>query len=578
GPQGTLFGASAMGGAIRAVTNQPDPSGASHWLDVRYADIAHGGESIQVSAMLNQPVGDDSAVRLVAYRLDEDGFIDDILLDENDVNDETTQGLRLSLAGTVGDNLELTGQINYQDRDGGARNVVMTTGIPLLGVFTSGRYQVARRVRDQRDERALVASLAADYQADYGTWTSVTSWSEFDVDLVLDVSNLVEFAVAGRGPGRYTQEVFTQEIRLASPSDSRIGWLAGLFYMDQEVPRLDQIIAPDLPQILPLPPDFPDVIFDVRERSERRDIGLFGEVSWSLSARWTATVGARYYDIEKQTNALTTALLRGVVDQQTRLAYSESGVTPKLVLDGDFGATNIYATAAKGFRAGGANAPFAVTICNAPQSYESDDLWSYEIGSKSRWLDDRLSFNAAIYHIDWSDAQQKVRLPDCNNIFIANVGEVTSQGLELEARMLLGERWDIHAAVGYTDSEIAEDSVVAPEGTDIPLIPERSAALGASYRFPLGGRFEGVVRGDLSYTGHSSSNLLPALSVEQPSYTLFNLRFGIESDRWSGALFAENVFDEQARYATGLPTPGGAGGGFSTNVPRRIGIRVRYRF
>lgn len=578
GPQGTLFGASAMGGAIRILLADPDPESPARSIGGSFGSLAHGGEASEIDVMVNQPLSESTAVRMVAYYRNRDGYIDDVFQGRADINDREDMGVRFSLSAMLGDNLSILARILHQETEGGGFNYVMETGIPLLGVTTPGDYDTARLVNEFRDEESTVTSLRLEYEFAQATLTSVSAYLDFDVGLQFDVSNLVEFANPGRSPVQYNQKAFTQELRLAGTSGS-MDWLVGAYYLDQEVPRTDQILSPGLAAVFPfLPPDFPELVFDVRQDSDRREYAAFADLSWHLTDRLSLNAGARWYDITKRSTTLTTALLQGVVNSQTEQAYDETGVTPKLGISWTLSRGMLYASAAQGFRAGGGNAPFTVAVCGAPESYDSDELWTYEVGYRGEFGNGRVQLNAAAYTTNWDGAQQKVDLPDCSNIFIDNVGEVRSTGFEFETTALLKAYWELRATIGLNNSELAEDSSLAPKGTDIPLIPELTATLSSNWTFPIGDRYEARLSAEAQHTGASNSNLIPEFSESQSAYTLVHLRLGVRHDNWSLTLFANNVFDEQGVFASRPPSPLGAGGGFITTAPRSVGVRARYAF
>jgi len=565
GPQGTLFGASAMGGAVRTVTRSPDPESAGGYLEAGLSSTAHGGIGYGASLVWNQPLGQSTAVRMVAYYEDRAGWVDDVIGDLSDINDQKTGGLRVSLASAITDSLSLTALVQYQDRDLGGFNVSDPLGKPEIGVLTDGDYQVVQLSSQFRDGTASLASLTLNYSAAWADWTSITSWTAYDLFLQIDLSE--EFRYNPNSPfygfyfpitsqTDYQQEAFMQELRVASRPDSGVQWLAGLFYFEQDVPRVDAFYLDD------------NFVLEQRVDDSRRDYGVFADATWPLTDRWEGTLGIRWYRVEKHN--------RGFLDEQvSTLDYDEDGFTPRASLAWQpRESMTWYVLASKGFRAGGANTPLAVRDCNAPEAFESDNLWNYETGLKSRWRDNRVEVNFSVYTMDWSDAQVELDFPNCGNVYVANAGEVSSKGLEFELTARMTSSWDVKLVAGYNDAQVEKtvpgSGITA--GTPIPLIPDLTAALSSTNWFSLMGR-TGFFRADVQYTGSTTTSLYPALNEKQDAYTLVNLRIGLEDESWRVTLFADNLFDELASIVCCR-----FDGAFSTNRPRTIGVRGSWLF
>lgn len=600
GPQGTLFGASSMGGAVRNITNKPDATASTQSYEATISNTNHGGMNYEVHAILNQPlVQDRTALRLAAYYRDADGFVDDIGLNRTNVNSNRTVGFRLSGKTRIGDNLQLTGKIQYQDVEAGSYNEVDPVGKPEIGLPIENDYQLALLSEESRADEVILYNLDVEYTTPWADWISVTSYFENETAYVIDIADEMNVFfgsyLASPIDGRFTQSVFTQEFRATSNSDTRLGWLAGVFYFDQEVPR-DEIISASgfngtpfcRDENPPPPPDAPyptctgfqdgeETLSIEDSRTTREDYGVFGEVSYEIGDRWDATIGARWYQISKRTDAVLDGFFAGGFGIATDVGSDEEGISGKGSLA--FRVNDdamVYVLASQGYRPGGANDPFATGRCpGAPLSYESDNLWNYEVGARTSWLDNRLTLNGTIYHIDWSDAQIVVRDPTCQTFYTENSGEADSDGVEIELSALINEHWELTVSAGFTDATLTEavpnPEINAPAGTELPNVPDATASLVSTNYFPAFNNFDGFVRADVQYAGSSYSSIDLLSRVKKPSYTLVDLRGGIESDHWRAELFVENLFDEQAMlFCCRL------NGEFVTNRPRTIGIRASY--
>jgi outer membrane receptor protein involved in Fe transport len=549
GPQGTLFGANAMGGAVRLLTRQPELGTQYGSIDGNVSFTDHGGTNYGGNIVWNTPAGDQAALRVVAWYQDNDGWIDSIgPITADNINTHKVAGGRFAMGWEASERFSLTLKVQYQDSERGGFNGVDPIGKPDIGLLTEGDYQIVQFSESFRNEEASIASLTLDYDTGWGDWTAITSWLDFEVSMQADLHEEARYLFFGFYAPAFTnvdydQEAVMQEIRVASKPGSTLQWLAGLFYLDQDVPRFETISWTDNP--LPVNTDIllqDDVLYT------REDLGLFGELSWDFAEAWSATIGARWYDVSKTYSSTFTGLPTGFQPVVTQSRHGEDGVTPKASLAWQFreGAM-LYALASQGYRAGGANTALAVNVCGAPGSYESDDLWNYEIGLKSLWQDGRMQLNVTLYTIDWSDAQTEVSPPGCNNVYIVNAGQAQSDGVEFESVWLASEDWELRLVAGYNDSRVTQavpGSGIA-SGTSMPLIPDWTAAATSTNYFPVG-KYEGFFRADWQYTGKSQTSLFASRNVEQDAYNLFNLRLGIENEAWRATIFADNVFDEHA--------------------------------
>ena len=189
GPQGALFGASSMGGAIRNITKAPNEYRSEQRIEGTVSNTEHGGTNYIVNAVFNQPlVKDRSAVRLAAFYQDMEGWVDDIGLDRQNVNWNRVKGFRLSANTRFGDRVFVTGNIHYQDLEAGSYDEVDPNGKPEIGLATEGDYELALLVPESRADDLAVYSLDIDSAADWADWTSVTSYFESDSAYAIDIA------------------------------------------------------------------------------------------------------------------------------------------------------------------------------------------------------------------------------------------------------------------------------------------------------------------------------------------------------------------------------------------------------
>ncbi len=601
GPQGTLFGASSMGGTIRSFTRKPDPSKSNFSVETALSSTRHGGMNTEINAVFNQVLTPErSALRVAVYHRDDDGFVDDIRLGREDVNWERIQGLRLTASTLVGERLSLNAKVLYQDFEAGSYNEMDPNGKPEIGLPTSGDYQLALFSPEYRADEVILYNLEATYTTPAADWLSITSYYEHRSEYVIDIADEMNFVFGEYMPtaldGWFSQDVFMQEFRVVSNADGPVGWLAGMFYLDQEGPWAEVAPSPGFNNSqfcidwgAPLPgapyptctgyPDGEEYLEDINGSVAREDLGIYASVSYDIGDRWQAIIGGRWYDMRSSFEELLDGFWMGgfgFPPEAGDLA-DESGTTWSGSLAFRPGEnTTVYGRAAQGFRQGGANEPGIFDLCtDAPDRYESDTLWSYEVGARTVFLNDRLVVNATAYHIDWNDAQVALFNFACANYYTANSGEASSRGLELEINAVINDNWSLLLSAGYTDAELDDGlddpAVDAPAGTELPYVPDVTASLTSSHRFSIVDNLEGFTLLEAQHTGRSYSSLDLASRVELPSYTLVNLRAGVDKGEWSTEIFAENLLDEQAMFSCCR-----LNGEYVVNRPRTVGVRVSY--
>ena len=593
GPQGTLYGASSMSGTIRVVSNKPDASAFAGRVEGTLSNTRYGNENYRLNAMLNVPlIQDKLAVRGVYYVRDESGFIDNVRLGLKGINDEETQGGRLSLRLLATDTLTLTASGLYQKTESNGRyGFEPSTGELEVGFYTKTPWS----------DEFQAANLTAEQKFDGGTLLLTSSWFDRDIDFNNDGTTILS-GILARPPEEVrgllaqpqSRSIWSNEARFSSEWDGPFNLVAGVFFQKDRNDfnsRVDSADADGLAEQDPLVYLWRTVDTEIRPRS------MFGELSYELTDRLTATVGARWFkfDVDEQSSLLVACCGGNTPGPgpAAPTASTDKDVNYKFNLS--FEANDdvlLYAQAAQGFRSGGNNEPgiSVVPSCQNASSFGSDGLWNYEIGAKLALLDHRAVLNLTPYYIDWSDMQVRAFDPICNNARIANAGEARIQGVEAELVLRPVAALQLNLTFNYSDAELTEDQPRATgtgngteglKGDDIPGVPRTSGSAGAQYTFPIANMpFSGVVRGDYSYVGSSKTAFRPLTDPTyrlQPSYSLANLRFGLQGGSWEATLFVNNVFDERAEV-TRLVFSQTRPDIIITNRPREVGVSFSKSF
>jgi outer membrane receptor protein involved in Fe transport len=465
-----------------------------------------------------------------------------------------------------------------------------------------------------------LSSIAVHWKTGIGELVSSTAYFERKVVESEDFTDFVYAAItSGAGgspqPATITEEKnyqrFVQEVRFASDLKGPIQFVAGAFYSDfhgrvpfaayyppAEVPNLDATLGG------PNNPDYPNLVFTQDFKTDVKEPAVFGEVSFQPVDPLKLTAGFRWYQVKTSNYGYEEGLATGggpaIVSPSVTTA--EHGVNPKF--DADYHITSdkmVYATFAKGFRPGGivpivpAGTPGTGTDCvaslnqEAPnttlaqtRTFKSDSLWNYELGTKTAWLDHRLTVNAAAFYIKWNNIQQVIVL-SCGFPYTANAGAAESKGGEIELHARPMEPLEVSLGLGYQDAKITEASATSPQQVGSPVfqVPDWTGNASVAYTTQLTSTWKLVSGADYAYVGKSfSGNNDPSDPRIRGSYRLINARLAFSNGPFEVAVVGKNLADEVANLgdnrSIAAETPGRPR--LFVNQPRTIGIEFRQSF
>lgn len=612
GPQGTLFGAGSQGGTVRFITPKPSVTDTSLYVRGETAFTQSGDPSFELGAAFGTPVVEDRLGLRVSgsYRRD-GGWVDRVefdgrIADENS-NWRDAATLRVALGYQPTDNLTITPSVFYQAQK--ANNFDFYW--PSLSDPDDQKFVSKNKISTKYDSYFVLPALNVEWNLGAIDLISNTSYFYRKEYMIAEYTWLIS-ALAGLSPNptvgvpglpnysngttfKNAQNVFVQEVRAQSANpDARLTWVAGVFYAWQRQWALewvndpqaqwDALMAATTPAARAIYGAHPLVdgmfSYDAINLSHDIQTAFFGDVNFKVTEKLKVTAGLRYsltdFDfVQTAAGPFNSGSSVGGGEQSEKPLTPKVGVSYQATED-----TMFYGTAAKGFRTGGANyatpaacAPFLADfgLTSNPDTYESDTVWSYEVGTKTRLLDRRLSVDVSAYHIDWSNVQQNVGLA-CGFGFIANMGSATSDGVDLQLRARVTSQLTVDMNVGYNDSKYAE-TVYGPRTAAgvTPIIVREGVSLGSSpwtvyaaanYDFDLAS-LPAFVRADVQYAAaQETTTVTDPLSTGYnpnqriiPSYTLVNLRGGVDFGSWSLTAFANNVTNETALVAQNRPNP-----------------------
>jgi outer membrane receptor protein involved in Fe transport len=615
GPQGTLYGAGSMGGTLRFLSNQPDPSGFSGTASAQISETEHGGTNYEAQAVLNLPLSPTTAVRMGVEEGHDSGYIDQVSpstlqVINKGINSANWSVEKLALKTQINSDWKVTPSVFAQqyrsaDIDAAYLNVPSyqvgngqtgLTGPPL------GLYQISKVEREPGDDRLAVYDLTVNGDLHFADLALVYSNYRRNFDRIQDGtyvnSNDIAYelsTVLGNAPlvntvNALPSVVFLNntirtnsfEVRLTSkeydPAKSPFTWVAGAYDAHTKTDVADNEPVFGITQAFaaagvplnsyssPLPGSFPgafgsypygsdpDNSYYSARHYDDKQFSLFGELTTHFGPTVRMITGLRWIDASENFNregAYYFTDFPGI--SEASLSNTSAAFTPRFALDWDVDpTTTAYTNIAKGFRVGGANRPIppsfqALGNYVEPQTFQSDSLWSYELGSKSRLLDKRLTLNLAAYLINWNNIQQDVAGLPGGFDYETNAGKARITGFELESAYRLTRALTLTAAGNLTRAVFTQS---VPElqgltsGEYIQGVPKFSLHLGVQDRFPINDLWSGVWRLNGNWTGTSSGTWVTSSpDYVRPQYFTCDASVGVSYGRWEFGAFVKNLND-----------------------------------
>ncbi|RMB07753.1 TonB-dependent receptor domain-containing protein [Eilatimonas milleporae] len=583
GPQGTLYGAGTLGGLYRIVTTKPVLDEASAKTRLTLSHTRQGGPNGLLDVAVNVPLVEDKlAFRLTGSVEGRAGYIDDIALGLDGVNDLSIYGARPALRWQVDDNWTLDASVNVQ---------AIHYDDSQYFFEDLGRNRRENALREPYDDRFLHASLTLTGRIGDVILTSASAFVDrnvketadatagpFDVDSLTggdlagtDLSrfNGIDEAYALATPGaigffsRDDITTISHETRLRSRPDDRFEWLLGLFYLGHRRTMNSALAfgfdgSAQNANSLGANSRNASVAFTENRRETNDDLAVFGEIIYRPWDRLSITGGLRYSYSFLDLDYTAVSALDGEVERVDG-AREVDNLIPKLALRYEWSdSIQTHMQVAVGYRVGGLNinTPLAAFIASDPDSefpdgiadtFQSDTLVNYEVGLKSYWFDRRLSLDVSAFYVRWFDIQSE-QIGVAGLPFVTNVGTANSHGYEVEfsANPLPG--LEIMGSFFWNDSELAEDNTFlgAEEGDRLPTIPEYTASAALFYRFDITPGWSGALSGSFVYTGASSLTFDEDDSPRMGDLGLLNVQVQATGPVWKLGIFAENLADTRA--------------------------------
>ena len=590
GPQGTLFGKNTISGAVNINTAKP----TEEFAGSVGAELGNYSRR-KVQARVNGALAENVFGSVALTKLDQDGFIDNEFLNV-DLNGIDRISGRAKLRVLASDRLELNFSADYLDeeaRAGNGEGIGADSGVGLIP-FGQASFSTApdpREVDHDAQEFEEREFWGISMTADYGfgrdfTLTSITAYREMEwynlneedyTRLFIGISEFDE-----------NSDQFTQELRITSPQDGRFDYVAGLYYIDQDISTqrngtFSGLFFGRAAEDAEVIPTFVDV--------DAKGWAAYFHANYRLTEQLELTGGLRYSYDEKDINFFlpNPTGFAGVLDMSGQApfvdSYDADDITPKIGLNW-YPAADImaYVSYSEGFKSGGFNVDFIQDLGELPYDEESAESW--EVGLKSTFADGRVRLNLAAFQTTFDDFQvqqfQQIS-PTVSRIAISNAAEAESKGLEMELTVVPVDGLTLIANLAYIDAEFEEfeecGSGVDCTGNDLPYAPELKYYLSAQYEWSVQQAGSMYVRWDYSntddYFTHPENT--PVLR-EVDGYDIHNARIGFTSadDRWDVAIWGKNLSDSDDLRFAELNFFGVRRGHYEP--PRTYGISANYRF
>ncbi|NNC77843.1 MAG: TonB-dependent receptor [Woeseiaceae bacterium] len=625
GPQGTLFGKNVVGGAISIYTRKPTSEFAS-----RIGVTVGNYNARTIRGLVNGPITDTVSGNLTISKHDRDGYVDNTI-DGLDYQDEDNLSLRGQLLFQPSDSLEILVGMDHStdDLSGNCRNVnnlalndplgLAALYPPVIAARTGGDIRkCASSVAAGQDRDVSGVLLRVDWQLAGSTLTSITAYREADYIWAEDLAglplgetpfNLVDNALED-------SDQVSQEFRLTSNGGSKLEWLLGAYYMQENVDRSETFIGSFAEPIASQGFALLDGDISFAQNNKTQSYAIFGKLDWALQDTLTLSFGARWAWDDKEIDqglinnedpAFDLALLGflGHPDPQVVLGIPANGPdelfgylitgdasflrTPYTVRANDSwneflpsaslnwwfsDQSMLYFAVARGYKSGAFQSQ-TTSPGAAVTPLEPEIATNYEIGLKSEFLYNRVRINASAFRIDYTDLQVFQLV---GSLLVGGNAEATSSGLEIDAAAMLTGNWYVGATLGYQNPEydIYLLGNLDYSGNRLPRASKRSWSLNSNYTLPL--QNDSDLNFQVSYAYKSDfyfdpSNVPAAL---EDGFGLLDARISWKGEHWEISGWGQNLTDEEYRINTFISNIAGTVDLWS--LPRTYGVTVAYNF
>ncbi len=631
GPQGTLFGAGAEGGAIRFITPTPSLTTYSVYGRAELSGIQNGGENTEAGLAVGGPIIQDVlGFRLSAWDRHDGGYIDRIDyfthdVEQPDSNYKDTNVVHGELLWQPIANLSVTPSLYFQN------SYLNDSNVYWEQFSSGGHYENASLGAQPSNDRFYLPSLKIEWGGANVHFISNTSYFTRNNHGVNDYTTADNTNIGcGIAPtcsfyplpgetqagGHYSdlQSSYSQEFRLTSPDpNARFNWVVGAFFQHESLTSNMEVRDPNTDIIAtygygvpttgvsilgPLLPG--NGLFASSETDTDQQLAGFAQVDLGITDKLKLTAGVRVSNTQYSYNSTAAGPVAGGPSSGHQ---TETPVTPHFGVSYQADPHDLYYfSASEGFRPGGGNSPIPAQLCasslalfgltNVPSTYNPDNVWSYELGAKNQFLDGRLQTEASAYHITWQNIQTAISLT-CGFGVNLNLGQAESNGFDLAGRYRVNDALTVGWSLGYDDAYYTKTIQTGVQASGAPALAVKAGdpigatpwtgTVSADYRFVVFNR-NGFFHLDYQYSSHDSTALDAEAGTydpnipRPPAISNLNLRLGFDVHQVEWALFATNVTGDQPEITRLHDSPTDPLYTGITVRPRTFGLQASVRY
>jgi iron complex outermembrane receptor protein len=549
GPQGTLFGKNAVGGLVHVISTRPTAE-----RQARLEGSVGNYDRMEFRGLYTGPLTEDLFVKVALSSNERDGYVRNLTTGRR-VFDQDSQGARIGLRYQPGDTLDVMLTLDgVRARTSGQPRSNLADPTVNGGIHAIGDPDplVINAQEDGWNDRDIFGvTNRVDWEIPQGTLTSITAYREAEYNFRHGFFSVPVTATTIESTNHNIEDAnqFSQELRLTNVAlDGRLDWVLGLYYLREDVDRTE-ILIQEFAALAPIL----DGVARYDQNVTANSYAAFGQASYALSDALSLTVGGRVTWEDKDADVRGTIVEGGLPpplqgDFDASADESWNAFTPRVAVDYHLSDdVMLYASAARGFKSGGfQGTPPDGNVAVVP--YDEEFAWSYEVGAKTRLLQDQLQINVALFSIDHEDLQVS-ELVAGDRIVIGNAGEAEIDGAEIEFSFTPLEGLLFNGSYGYLDAEFvefAEGATADHTGNTLPRAPEHKVNLGVSYQWALGRIGTASVRVDWTYQDDIFFEASNTPLEVQKAYDTWDARVAVESlnGEWELAVWGKNLSDE----------------------------------
>jgi iron complex outermembrane recepter protein len=583
GPQGTLYGASTLGGLLKYVTTQPDLTGVRGRVEADVSTVEDGGTGSGGRASLSAPlVGDSLAMSIAAFDRLDPGFIQDPSQDRSNVNTVHVNGYRAALLWQIAPNATFTVADLVQNMNGDGYGTV-DTNINYQPVYGDLEHEHLRGSEEYNYSLHLLTGNLNVHLQD----VDIVSVTGYQIDRVWESFYFPSYNDFYPGTDAMLYNEFetvkwTQELRISSAGHRKFDWLVGGFFTNENNGDTDEPVD----AINPATGQNVGEILNYYYPDHYEEWAGFADLTYHITDKLDLQLGGRESTNVQGYHEEDSGPAIGPVPNVINQASRDTAFT--YLLTSSYRPTDalmVYERIASGYRPGGPNT--LVTGVDVPPTYQHDTTRNYEVGMKTELFDRRMTLDAAAFYVAWSNIQVQILNVATGTVYNGNAGTAKSAGVELAVALMPIEGLTINVTGNYDDAILTQTvASLGNDGDRLPYSAKTSLNLSAEDKFPITSQVQGFVGASVTRVGNRIGDFTGGpgqLRLDYPAYTTVDLHAGVDVRKFTINAYVRNVGNERGilssttREGVTYDTPGAI---FTTAIitPRTVGVSLSKEF